>query len=119
MIFSEDEIRLALDMKDRGLNWLPAPGHYVWDEGGLIEAPSPFQERVYYILDLQHFLRRAVTVDNLQAQMVWLPTWRDARLILKHMGIMNETIAERLRKEKALEFERELLTLYRIVLEHL
>ena len=86
MQFSAQEIHGATQLRDLGLYWEPQPGHYVWDEAGLIELPSPFQDGVYFILDLKHFLRRAGTLDGLKQSMVWLPTWRDARLILHTIG---------------------------------
>lgn len=55
MRFSQEEMTTAKRLRERGLAWNPHPGHYVWDENGLIEKSSPFQEGIYFILDLKHF----------------------------------------------------------------
>jgi hypothetical protein len=115
MQFSTQERQGALQLRDLGLTWEPQAGHYVWDEAGLIEQPSPFQEGVYFILDLKHFLRRAGTMERLKQAMVWLPTWHDARLILQTMGVENGRVADALQAQAALEQNRELLTLYDLI----
>lgn len=117
--FTDEEIRYAIELKRKGLNWEPRPGHYVWDEAGMIEAPTPFQEKVHLIHDLEQFARRPERISLLQASLVWLPTWHDARALLDQMGISNETIVHRLRAEKAIEHGKELLTLYKLINEHL
>lgn len=119
MRFSADEIQWAKHLHDLGLPWEPRPGHYVWDEAGYIEQPSPFQDRVYFILDLKHFLRRTGSLDTLKTSMIWLPTWHDARDILAAMGVEDEVVAEALRAPPALERREELLTLYRLIASRL
>ncbi|MFB3788310.1 MAG: hypothetical protein ACE15F_18275 [bacterium] len=119
MRFTDEEIRSAIELKQKGLNWEPHAGHYVWDEAGMIDAPSPFQEKVHLIHDQEHFSRRPERMSMLQASLVWLPTWHDARALLTQMGISNETIVHRLRSEKAIEHGKELLILYKIIDEHL
>lgn len=105
----------AKQLRDLGLPWEPRPGHYVWDEAGLIDRPSPFQERVYFILALKHFLCRSGTLDALKTSMVWLPTWHDARDILAAMGVGHEVVSGALQAQAALQRREELLTLYRLI----
>jgi hypothetical protein len=119
MQFSAEEMQWAKHLRDLGLCWEPRPGHYVWDETGCIEQPSPFQEGVYFILDLKHFLRRTGTLDALKAAMIWLPTWHDARDILAAMGVKHAVVAEALQAQTALEHREELLALYRLIASHL
>jgi hypothetical protein len=119
MRFSPAKIVLALELKRQGLPWEPQPGHFVWDETGLIEQTSPFHDRVYFILDLKHFLRRTSTIENLQKMFYWLPTWQDAREVLHNFGVNSSEIADRLLKEKAVEKETERLVLYRMIHESL
>ncbi|MGE0528843.1 MAG: hypothetical protein AB7P49_17395, partial [Bdellovibrionales bacterium] len=107
----------ARQLRDLGLPWEPQPGHYVWDEKGIIEQPSPFQERVYFILDLKHFLRRAETIEGLKTSMFWLPTWWDVRTLLKKFDVSSETIANRLHQQRAIEQDGELMELYHLLLE--
>jgi hypothetical protein len=119
MRFSEDEILLALELCMLGLPWEPQPGHYVWDADGLIDCPSPFHDRVYFILDLKHFLRRAGTLEELKAALVWLPTWHDARNILESLGVSHAEVACRLEEYDAIEQQIELATLYRMIADQL
>jgi hypothetical protein len=61
--FCEEELDLAQLFKAFGLEWTPQCGHYVLDQSKLIDCSSPFQERVFFILDLKHFLRRAENME--------------------------------------------------------
>ena len=119
MYFSPEEIELARQLKVEGIAWEPQPGHFVWDETGVIEHPSPFHDRVFFILDLKHYLRRTSTIENLQKMFYWLPTWQDAREVLQNLGITSHEIADRLQQEKAVEKEMERLVLYRMIHEAL
>ncbi len=115
MKFSAEEIQLAKEFKQYGLNWTPTVGNYMYDEHGLIEVPSPFQEKVYFILDLKHFLRHSGTIENLRDKMIWLPQWEDARMTLKQLGVGNESIIETLQMQKGLETGSERLVLYKLI----
>jgi hypothetical protein len=119
MHFTAEQIALARQMRDHGLPWDPAVGHYVHDETGLIEIPSPFQQHVYFILDMKHFLRRAGTVDALKARMLWLPQWHQARKIARDLGIPDAVLTRQLANGQAFESDAELNTLYRLIIEAL
>jgi hypothetical protein len=119
MRFTTALIDRAKALRTLGLAWDPKPGHYVWDENALIEKPSPFQEGVYFILDLKHFLRRAGTLETLKDSLVWLPTWHDARDILLTLGVSDADVASRLVSEKAIESREELTVLYDLIAERL
>lgn len=117
MLFRESEITLARKLKATGLPWTPAPGHYVYDEAGLIEAPSPFQDRVYFILDLKHFLRRTESMGHLIESMTWLPDWKQTRILLHEHGVTNEQVQQCLIENNAISQNTELVCLYRLLLE--
>ena len=114
-LFSEEELDLAQLFKALGLGWTPNVGHYVLDQSNVIECSSPFQDRVFFILDLKHFLRRCETLEGVIEKMCWLPTWEQARGILSSMQVDSQTIAERLVATKAIEFNEERLELYRLI----
>lgn len=114
-VFSQDEIDTARRLKLLGLPWSPSPGHFVFDEAGVIKQTSPFQEGVYFILDLRHFLRRTESLERLKDALTWLPTWLDARRLLRSRGITDCAVAETLRNTRSIEIGRELLTLYRLI----
>lgn len=119
MTFTDDEIGLARQMRDHGLPWEPAVGHFVFDETGLIDAPSPFQPRVYFILDIKHFLRRAGDIATLTSRVFWLPQWHQARALARGLGITDSTLVQRLVAERALESQSELRLLYGLISEAL
>ena len=119
MHFTTALIDRAKTLRSLGLTWDPKPGHYVWDENGLIEKPSPFQECVCFILDLKHFLRRAGTLETLKESLVWLPTWHEVRDILETLGVSDADVASRLISERAIESRDELIVLYDLIAERL
>ena len=115
MRFSPQDIDAARRLRELGLSWFPAPGHFVFDEAGVIEQPSPFQDRVYFILDLKHFLRRTGGLDRLQSALFWLPTWHDARELLQSQGVADGEVADALQNAGAIESRSELITLYSLI----
>lgn len=119
MKFSNEEIELAQLFKAFGLEWTPACGQYVLDQSGLIECASPFQPRVFFILDLKHFLRRCQTLDELKQRMCWLPDWQQARQVLEQLGVRSADVAQRLMDTRAIEHGCERLELYRLIEEQL
>lgn len=112
MQFSDEEIRLAKQLRECGLDWEPSAGHYVFDETGFCKQPSPFQEKVYFILNHDDFMKAVGGVDRFKQIMVWLPTWDDARQILRRHGISDQEIAKQLTDQQAIECGTERLVLY-------
>lgn len=119
MRFTDREIALATQLKQHGLPWTPRPGHYVHDPESLIEAPSPFQDRVYFILDLKHFLRRSGTIERLTQSMVWLPDWKQTRSLLSDHGLNDHEVGQHLFHQSAYTGGDELACLYELLLNRL
>jgi hypothetical protein len=115
MRFSQQEIDAARGLKQMGLCWTPSVGHFVFEEGGVIEKSSPFQKGVYFILDLKHFLRRAGSVEQLKISLCWLPTWYDGRELLRTQGVTDSEVADALRNQRGIESGNGLMTLYRLL----
>ncbi|MFK7738486.1 MAG: hypothetical protein AB8B50_20845 [Pirellulaceae bacterium] len=113
--FDPEELELAQAFKAYGLEWTPSVGHYVLDQSRLIECDSPFQDRVFFILDLKHFLRRSETIECLKDRVCWLPTWEQARELLRSEGVPAHVITEKLTSSQALEHGTERLELYRLI----
>lgn len=90
--FSDDLYRAAERMKTAGIQWTPHVGCFVRDPGEIIQAPSPFPGRVYFILNLNHFLKRFDTVDRMVETLVWLPTWFQAVQLARELGIDDAAI---------------------------
>lgn len=119
MHFSDECIELARKLRDAGLNWQPAVGHYVYDEAGLIEAPSPFRARIYFILDLKHFLRRSETIERLAEAMFWLPDWDQTRALLRERGVSDAEQGNALSCSDVWESGSELTILYQLLLNRI
>ncbi len=119
MKFTDNEIQLAHELKAAGLPWQPTPGHYVWDGDHLIECGSPFHDRVFFILDLKHFLRRSETMERLIEELVWLPTWEQCRDLLRQQRFNSSEVALRLSLTNAIAEDDERSELYRMLLDSL
>ena len=117
--FTDEELDLAQLFKAYGLDWTPEVGHFVLDQSELIEAESPFQDRVFFILDLKHFLRRSETIENLKEGMCWLPTWEQMRELLREHDVSDLQVSEHLRETNAVELGAERLELYRLFEERM
>ena len=115
MRFSEAEIDLARRLQRNGLTWEPKAGNYVYDETGFCKQASPFQERVYFILNYSYFMKTVGGVDRFKAIMTWLPTWNDAREILRSLHVSDQQILEHLTAEKAIENGMERFALYGLI----
>lgn len=119
MRFSSEEVKLAEQLHKLGLPWEPKPGHFVWDTATVLEHDSPFHDRVFFILDLKHFLRRTSSIENLKKLFYWLPTWHDAREVLEALEVGSSEIAERLKREDSVRNGTERLLLYQMIEEAL
>ena len=119
MRFTEQEIKAAQQLEELGLPWTPQAGHYVLDPTEFCKAPSPFQDRVYFILNYPYFMKAAGGVDRFKEMMTWLPTWYDARLILKHLEISDQEIPDPLDRVQAIIHGTERLELYKLIAEQL
>lgn len=115
MIYSETEIELARQLRRDGLVWEPEPGNYVYDETAFCKQPSPFQDRVYFILNYPYFMKAVGGVDKFKEIMTWLPTWDDARDILRSLRVSDDQILEYLREARAIENRSERLALYEMI----
>lgn len=115
--FSDEELDIAQVLKAYGLPWRPACGHYVLDQSQLINRTSPFQDRVFFILDMSHFLRLAGSEERMIDGLCWLPTWEQAREILRGEQVPDQVIEQRLKESNALAKGTERLELYRLIEE--
>lgn len=84
--------RLAARLKAAGLAWTPHVGCFVWDRDGFIPVPSPFPERIYFILNLDRLLKIFTSLDTMREQLIWIPIWHQGRLVLERLGgVLNES----------------------------
>lgn len=119
MRFTSEEIAFAKHLRHIGLEWEPAAGHYVYDQTGFCQQRSPFQEKVYFILNYNYFMKAVGGVERFKQIMIWLPTWHDVREILRSLEISDQEIASYLESHGAIEAGNERLTLYEMIAEQL
>ena len=117
MHFTDLDIELAKLLKKAGVDWQPKPGQFVLDDDQVFHHKSPFQSHIFFILDLNHFLRYTGSIESMKNRLVWLPTWHDAREHLRKLGITDTMIAIYLHEKKAIESGTELEWLLRLWLE--
>ena len=117
--FDERHCRAALQLKEAGLPWRPHVGCFVWDRKGWIEVPSPFPEKIYFILNLGHFLRLLGSIEDVVQKLVWLPTWHQARQIGAKLGIEDKGLSDIFSGSAVLGPGQDLLALYGKILENL
>lgn len=115
MQFPPEVIERAREFPKMGLLWEPKAGHYVYDETGFCRKSSPFQDRVYFILNYDYFMDQVGGVERFKAIMTWLPTWHDCREILRQYGVSDKEVAETLRDRGAIENASELSVLYDVI----
>lgn len=113
ILFDERVCRLALDLKNLGLNWQPHVGCFVWDPDGIIKAASPFPGRIYFILSLPRFIEIFGSIANMVEKLVWLPTWHQARLLCEQLGATDHDLANGRQTGTAFSAGEDLLELYR------
>jgi hypothetical protein len=70
-------------------------------------------------LNYDYFMRQVGGLEKFKQIMLWLPTWQDAREILRDLTVADEEVAARLREHRAIETGGELLQLYEMIAEAL
>jgi hypothetical protein len=80
-------LQQAVALKELGLPWSPRVGSFVWDPEAVITSPSPFPDRVYFVLSIKRFLDIFGSREKMQQHLVWLPTLSQAIDLAKGMGI--------------------------------
>ena len=120
MPFDERVCLQAMAMKKNGLVWRPQVGCFVWDPDEFIKPTSPFPGRIYFILSLARFIEIFDTMDGIAEKLVWLPTWHQARLVSRQLGITDENFENRrLRDFTGSSPVEELLHIYGLIIETL
>ena len=117
--FDLPHCQAAAQLKERGLPWTPHVGCFVWDPDEVIEVTSPFPDRIYFILNLGHFLRIFGSLEEISQKLVWLPTYHQARLLCDQLGVDQEKVSEPLALPENIRAGDELLALYKIILNKL
>jgi hypothetical protein len=92
--FDEHHRHLARWLKEAGLKWTPQVGSFVWDPEEHIPESSPFPDRVYFVLNLGRFVERLGSLEAMAEQLVWLPTWHQARLLAQRLEVSDEDLSD-------------------------
>ena len=117
--FEERHILLAQELKRLGLPFEPHVGCFVWDPQNVIAADSPFPSQVYFILSLPRFLDIFGSKEKIVEKLVWLPTWHQARLVSRKLGVDDQRIAAIWQTDPAPAPGEELLQLYKLMIDAL
>jgi hypothetical protein len=117
MPFDKRICRQALEMKKAGLEWRPQVGAFVWDPDEVIKPVSPFPGRIYFILSLARFIDIFDTIEKMAEKLVWLPTWHQARLVCRQLGITDEVFERRRQRNPGTTLAEELLEVYGLIME--
>lgn len=117
--FSETEIQLAKQMRLLGLPWTPRPGQFVLDPTGLVTRASPFQDRVYFVLNYEYFTKIAGGEQRFREIMIWLPTWEQCRDILRELHVSDQQVLSYLVDHNAFADGQERRQLYQMIVETL
>jgi hypothetical protein len=78
-----------------------------------------FPGRIYFILNLGHFLKIFGTLDHMVEKLTWLPTWHQARLLCATFNIETEDVAAVWKTGSVLAPGEELSVLYGMLLSKL
>lgn len=84
--FDQRVYEAAKGLKEAGLSWRPHVGCFVRDPEVVIPEPSPFPDRVYFILNLNHFTQRFGSMEAIVERTVWIPTLHQCWEILSKRG---------------------------------
>lgn len=115
MNFTQEEIAQAIKLRELGVPWSVKAGLYIYDHDGLIRPGSPFQDHVYFLLDVACFDEYFTSREKLQASVTWLPTWQDAREKLSELKVESKRVAYHLAARNSLINGTELLDLYELL----
>lgn len=119
MPFDERICRRALEMKKSGLKWRPQVGCFVWDPDEFIKPASPLPGRIYFVLSLARFIEIFDTIEKMARKLVWLPTWHQARLMCRQLGITDEVFEKQRQRCPNSQPVEELLGIYGLIVETL
>lgn len=119
MFFEQELIDLAKHLKSLSMEWEPEVGNYIYDANGIVKPSSPFQPQVYFLLNYDCFMQQVGGVERFRREMVWLPTWHDARKILRQLNVTDCEVQARVMDSAAIANQNELKTLYQIIEEKL
>jgi len=119
MPFDDRICRHARNLKNAGLQWRLHVGCFVWDPENYIKQDSPFPNRIYFVLSLPRFIEIFGDIEKMTEQLVWLPTWHQARLLCSQLGVPDSAVSRLWQEHEALPADEELFYLYSLVMDAL
>jgi hypothetical protein len=117
--FDDRFCQRALQMKASGLKWQPHVGCFVWDPEQCIKQDSPFPNRIYFVLSIPRFIEIFSDIEKMIEKLVWLPTWHQARLLCKNLGVPGDRVLNLLKGNDSLPAGEELFRTYGIIMNAL
>jgi hypothetical protein len=117
--FDQRTLELALKLKNAGLTWHPHVGCFVWDKNRRIQPDSPFPKHVYFILSLPRFIDIFGSTEAIEKNLIWVPTWHQARLLCHRLGISDDAVGECRQRGKQRSPSDEMCAVYELLVEAL
>jgi hypothetical protein len=117
--FDDRICRQARQLKAAGLKWQPHVGCFVWDPENCIKQDSPFPNRIYFVLSLPRFIEIFGDSEKMVENLIWLPTWHQARLLCTELGVPGDAVSSLWQTNEALSPDEELLHLYGVIMDAL
>ncbi len=117
MPFDDHTCQLARQLKAAGLKWRPHVGCFVWDRENYIKQNSPFPNRIYFVLSLPRFIEIFGDTEKMVENLIWLPTWHQARMLCSQLGVPVNAVSNLLQTDDTLAMGEELLYLYSLILD--
>ena len=119
VVFDIETCHLATKIKELGIDWQPHVGCFVWDPDEHIKADSPFPHRIYFILSLPRFIDIFGSVDAIAENLVWLPTWHQARLLCQRLNVPDKDVAHIWQRQAFFSVGEELKQIYALLIHAL
>jgi hypothetical protein len=115
MPFDDHVCQQARQLRDAGLIWRPHVGCFVWDPENIIKQESPFPNRIYFVLSLPRFIEIFGDIEKMIEDLIWLPTWHQARLLCSELNVPGGIISDLWQKDGDLSPGRALMHLYSVI----
>jgi hypothetical protein len=114
--FDTRSCRLANELKQLGIPWLPHVGCFVWDPDEHVKVESPFPHRIYFILSLPRFIDIFGSIEAIAEKLVWLPTWHQARLLCQKLGVPDRAVVNIWQSRTPPSTDEELRQIYKLLI---
>ena len=108
---------MAAKLKNAGIPWKPHVGCFIWDRDEYISVPSPFPERIYFILNLGRFTELLGSFEDIAEKLIWIPTWHQARELMNRLSRQQTEEKRIIKIDQSMNLDDEYAALYDMLLQ--